>query len=149
MNITVKTLFSKISPRKARPVLYGLRGMTAVAARDALLFTNKKAAKILVGLVKSGIAAAKENYLEGDKVFVKDIYCNEGPRLKRHIPKSKGRTYNLQKRMSHFTLVLSDEVVEISKPSKAKPKTTETKTKEIKSGKINEAKAKNNKKEEK
>ena len=127
MDITVKNLFSKISPRKARPILHGLRGMTATAAKNDLSFTDKKGARILVELVKSGIAAAKENYLEADKVFVKSICCNEGPRLKRHMPKSKGRTYLMQKRMSHFTLVLTDEAVVIEKKSKATktPKTTD------------------------
>ena len=110
MDITVKNLFAKISPRKARLVLHGLRGLSAAAARDILLFTNKKGARICVELVKSGIAAAKENYLEADKVFVKSISCGEGPRLKRHMPKSKGRTYLKQKRMSHFILTLSDEI---------------------------------------
>jgi len=131
MDITVKNLFSKISPRKARPILHGLRGMTATAAKNALFFTDKKGARILVELVKSGIAAAKENYLEADKIFVKSICCNEGPRLKRHMPKSKGRTYLKQKRMSHFTLVLTDEAV----IKEDKPKTDD--------------KAKNIKKEEK
>ncbi len=133
MDITVKNLFSKISPRKARPVLYGLRGMSAVSAKEALLFTDKKAARILVELVKSGIAVAKENYLDADKVFVKSICCNEGPRLKRHMPKSKGRTYRLQKRMSHFTLVLTDEVAgneSVAKETKIEKPIKESKAQE-------------------
>jgi large subunit ribosomal protein L22 len=110
MEITVKKMFAKISPRKARIVLYGLRNQTLTSAKNSLTFTNKKAAGLLLDLVKAAIGSAKENYLDADKTYIKSIAVNEGPRLKRHMPKSKGRTYNMQKRMSHFVLTISDQM---------------------------------------
>jgi large subunit ribosomal protein L22 len=106
MEITVKNLFLRISPRKMRPVLYGLRGMTAQEAKKTVTFTNRKAAVYILDLVKAGIAAAKENYMDADKVIIKSIACNEGPRLKRIQPWSKGQSRRITKRLAHLTLVL-------------------------------------------
>lgn len=109
MDITVKNLYVKVSPRKARPVLFGLRGEKAEAARDKMLFTHKKSASFLYELLKSGIAAAKENDIESSNLYVKSVCCNEGPRLKRRRFWSKGQSRRITKRMSHLVLTLTDE----------------------------------------
>lgn len=111
MEITVKNRNLKLSPRKVRPVLYGYRGMTAEAAKIKAKFTNKKAAGFVYDLIKSGIAAAKENYLEADQVTIKAIFCGEGPRLKRIQPWSKGQARRITKRMAHITLVLESAII--------------------------------------
>jgi large subunit ribosomal protein L22 len=116
MEIKVHNLYVRTSPRKMRPVLHGLRGQTAQEAKTNLQFVNKKGADFLYNLVKSGIAAAKENYLEADQVLIKEIFCNEGPRLKRIIPWSKGQARRIVKKMSHLTLVLESK--EDVKPAK-------------------------------
>ena len=129
MEIKVHNLYVKTSPRKMRPVLHGLRGQTALAAKTNLEFVNKKGAGFLYDLVKSGIAAAKENYLEADKVLIKEIFCNEGPRLKRIIPWSKGQARRIVKKMSHLTLVL--ESIEEAKPEKKVEKEANKENKEV------------------
>src|SRR3989344_6373962 len=106
MEIKVHNRNIRISPRKVRPVLHDLRGQTALKARDSLKFVNRKAAGFIYDLVKSGIAAAKENYLEADQVMIKQVFCNEAPRLKRSIAWSKGQSRRITKRASHITLVL-------------------------------------------
>lgn len=117
MEITVHNRNIRISPRKVRPVLHSMRGQTALKARDSLKFTNRKAAGFLYELVKSGIAAAKENYLEADQVLVKAVFCNEAPRLKRAMAWSKGQSRRITKRASHITLVLES----IESDKKAEP----------------------------
>ena len=107
MEIKVKSLYRRISPRKVRPTLYGLRGMNIEAAMTATLFTNKKASKLVFTLIKSGLAAVKENYLEPREVTIKSIICNEGPRLKRIVPWSKGQSRRIVHRLSHIELVLN------------------------------------------
>jgi len=109
MEFTVKSLYLKISPRKMRPVLHGLVNMTGIEAKNTLAFTNRKAAGFLYGLVKSGIAVAKENYFEAEDVKIKSIFCDEGPRLKRIQPWSKGQARRITKRMCHVTLVLEGQ----------------------------------------
>lgn len=120
MDIKVKSLFLKSSPRKVRPVLYGLRGMTVEAALVELKFTNKKGARFIFNLVKSGLAVAKENDLEIDKVYIKSINCTEGPRLKRRLIGSRGRAKPIMKRMCHLNLTVTDILSEEAKPVKVK-----------------------------
>jgi large subunit ribosomal protein L22 len=118
MEFKVKSLYLKISPRKLRPLLHGLRGMTGEEAKNSLAFTNKKAAVFIHALIKSGIAAAKENYFDADKVTVKSIFCDEGPRLKRIQPWSKGQARRITKRMCHVSLILEGQEESKSEPKK-------------------------------
>lgn len=113
MDIKVKSLYLKESPRKVRPVLFGLRGKNAEEAYVALRFTNKKAAVLLASLVKSAIAIGKENDLEIKNLYIKSVSCNEGPRLKRRQIKARGRSDAIVKRMCHLNLVISDVAEEI------------------------------------
>lgn len=130
MEITVKNRYIKISPRKVRPVLHGLRGKSLKAAKISLQFMNRKAAGLICDLVKSGIAAAKENYLEPDKTTIKSIFCNEAPRLKRIQPWSKGQARRITKRMSHIVMTL--ESLEETKATPAKTSENDNKIKKDK-----------------
>ena len=133
MDIKVKSLYLKTSPRKVRPVLHGLRGQNAEKAMTSLLFTNRKGAGFMADLLKSGMAAAKENDLDFDKLYVKAVSCNEGPTLKRRLIGSRGRSDAIHKRMCHLNLVLSD-IAEA--PTKNEIKKNELKEKkDIKSAK--------------
>ena len=115
MDIKVKSSYLRVSPFKVRPVLYGLRGKMAQEAYIALNFTNKKGAKLVAALLKSAMAIGKENDLETDKLYIKSIYCSEGPRLKRRQIKARGRSDAITKRMRHLNLVVSDTVETKSK----------------------------------
>ncbi len=118
MDIKVITKFARVSPRKVRPALYGLRGQNAETALNMLQFINKKGARLAYNLLKSAIAAAKENDLESNTLFIKAITCNEGPRLKRRLIGSRGRAKPILKRMSHLTLVISDNITGEKKKNK-------------------------------
>jgi large subunit ribosomal protein L22 len=124
MDINVKSLFIKVSPRKLQPVMHGLRGQNAQTARISLLFTNKKGARMAADLLKSALATAKENDLELDKVYIKSIFCTSGPRLKRRHIGSRGRSDAIIKRMSHLNLVVSDIAEEVKETEVKKTKET-------------------------
>lgn len=109
MDITVKKMYLRVSPRKVRPVLWELKKQPAEKALAILKFSNKAVSQDLYGLVKSGVAAFKFQDLDTDKVFVKNLRCDEGSRLKRRRIVSKGRASAIQKRMCHLVLTLSDE----------------------------------------
>jgi len=135
MEITVKNKNIRISPRKMRPILYGLRGQNAASAMVSLRFVNKKGASFAHDLVKSAIAAAKENYLEADKIIITSIACNEGPRMKRMIPWSKGQSRRITKRMAHLVLTVAsiEESKKSEEPVSSKsPKLEKNKTEEVK-----------------
>ena len=137
MDIKVKSLYLKLSPTKMRPVLFGARGKNVNEARTFLTFTNKKGAKMILSLLKSALAIAKENDLEADNMYVKTIYCNEGPRLGRRKARSKGMAYPITKRMCHLTLVIGqgeeakEETVK-EESTKSEKKLDKPETKEVK-----------------
>lgn len=110
MDIKVKSKFIKSSAQKIRPVLYGMRGENAEKALISLGFINKKGARLVYALLKSAIASAKESDLEIDKLAIKEITCNEGPRLKRRLIGSRGRSKPILKRMAHLTLTVTDNM---------------------------------------
>lgn len=62
----------------------------------------------MAALLKSAIAIGKENDLDLSKLYIKSVYCSEGPRLKRRQVKARGRSDAITKRMSHITLMISD-----------------------------------------
>ncbi|MEI7792129.1 MAG: 50S ribosomal protein L22 [Candidatus Berkelbacteria bacterium] len=130
MEITVKNNYVRISARKVRPVMHGLRGMAAEEAKKVLFFTQRKAATLLYALVNSGIAAAKENFLETDQIFIKSVCCNEAPSLKRMQPWSKGQSRAITKRGSHLILTLESretpKALADKKPAKKAVKTVKS-----------------------
>lgn len=137
MEINVKSKYLKVSPYKVRPSLYGLRGKRVDQAIDLISFAKKKGAKFALTLIKSADAIIKENNLESDKFIIDKIACNEGPRLKRRQIKARGRATQIQKRMCHIYLTITDaktndsEVIDKEdKPTKAT--TTKTKNKDKK-----------------
>jgi len=117
MEITVKSKYLKISPRKLRLAVNLIRGKNLEQARDTLYLSHNKGTKMLKNLVDSAIASAKESNSEVNKFFVKTIACSDGPRLKRGKPASKGSMMAIKKRQSHAVLTISDNIVSI--PSSA------------------------------
>jgi len=112
MEITVKLNKLRTSPRKVRPVLHIVKGMSAVKALEILQFTNKGISKDLYKLVKSGIASALEHEMEEDQLIIKYIKCDQAQSMKRHIFKARGRVARIRKRSSHVTVVISDSKIE-------------------------------------
>lgn len=119
MEFTVTSKYLKVSPRKVRPVILTYRGVNAETALHSAMFTNKKGARFLTDLIKSGLAAAKESYIEPADLIIKSVACNEGPRLKRIVPWSKGQARRIVKSMCHITLTL-ESTKEVKEPKKDK-----------------------------
>ncbi len=70
----------------------------------------RKAARLFAKTLKSALANAENNYdLKRDSLKVKEAVANPGPMLRRFRPKARGMAGRIRKRMSHFTVVLTDE----------------------------------------
>jgi len=123
MEITVKSKYLKISPRKLRLAVNLVRGKNLEKARDILFLSNSKGARMLKCLVDSSIASAKESGLEVNKFSIKSIICSDGPRLKRGKPASKGSMMAIKKRQSHMRLTISDNTSAMPTLSSNKEKT--------------------------
>lgn len=67
----------------------------------------KRAATPIFKLLKSAIADARHNFqIEEKTLFIKKIFVDEGPSLKRFQPRAFGRAALIRKRTSHVTLIL-------------------------------------------
>ncbi|AHF57419.1 50S ribosomal protein L22 [Spiroplasma eriocheiris CCTCC M 207170] len=99
----------RISPRKVSLVADLIRNKKVGEAIVILDNTNKKSSVPVKKLVKSAVAnAVNNNGLDADKLFIKEIFVNEGPTLKRFRPRAHGRAYEILKRTSHITITVSD-----------------------------------------
>ncbi|KPJ73348.1 50S ribosomal protein L22 [Parcubacteria bacterium DG_74_1] len=118
MSVTAKLPYLRIAPRKVRIVADLVRRKSVEEAQAILNFTTKKAAPILLKLLKQAVSSAKTNLqLEEKNLYISKILIDEGPKYKRWRPRARGMATPIQKRTSHVTIVL-DEVVK--KPKKAK-----------------------------
>jgi large subunit ribosomal protein L22 len=103
--------YVRVSPRKARLVANEIRGYDYPEAKDILKFTNKRAADLILNVLDSAAAnaiAAAEGNVDENTLYVKKIYIDEGPMMKRFRARARGRAARIRKRLSHITVVLSD-----------------------------------------
>lgn len=103
--------FLMISPRKVRLVADEVRGFPVDEALNILQFMPKKGARFL----EKAIQSAKANLLNNsagvkeDRMFVKKVYVDQGPTLKRFRPRARGRAMRRLKKTSNITVVIGDE----------------------------------------
>ena len=100
----------RISPQKARLVADLVRGKSVESALNTLRFMPKKGARILRKVIESALANASQNEaIDVDTLYVKTIFIDGGPMLKRIMPRAQGRASRILKRSSHITLVLDEQ----------------------------------------
>ncbi len=89
-----------------------IRGRNAGEAINILRFTKKRVTHEIEKVLRSAIANAeqKNENLDVDRLVVSKAYVSEGSRAKRIRPAPMGRAYRYQRRMSHITVAVSDEV---------------------------------------
>ena len=107
MEVTARARYLRIAPRKARLVADLVRGKRVEQALNTLAFTNKAFAKKLTKLINSAVANAQHSTnVDVDTLWIKRIYVDGGPVLKRYMPRAMGRATMIRKRTSHITVVL-------------------------------------------
>lgn len=100
----------RISPQKARLVADVIRGMHVEQAITTLRFMPKKGAGILQKIIESAVAnAAQDDTADIDNLYVKKVFVDGGPSLKRIRPRAQGRATGIIKRTSHITVVLDED----------------------------------------
>ena len=102
--------YARISARKVKIVADLVRGKNVDEALAIMKFTPKASTEILEKLLKSAIANAENNHgMKHEKLYVAEIFANQGPTLKRIRPAAKGSAVRIRKRTSHITIVLRDD----------------------------------------
>lgn len=95
------------SPRKMRLVVDLIRGQEAYKALGILKYSNKEASRKVEKLLRSAIAnweQKNERKAEAGELYVKTVFVDAAPMLKRMRPAPQGRGYRIRKRSNHVTL---------------------------------------------
>jgi large subunit ribosomal protein L22 len=105
--------YLRITPRKVRVVADLIRGKNVNVALSQLAYVEKRAAEPLAKLLRSAVAnaerTAKDQSLDVDRLTVKELMVDQGPSLRRYMPRAMGRAFKILKKTSHISLTLSDE----------------------------------------
>jgi len=110
MEIRAVSKYLRISPSKARPVVDLARNKPVDQALTLLQFTPQKGARLVSKTLRSAVANADQSEeMDMESLFIKSIYVDEGPRLKRWQPRSMGRANRIIKRTRHITVVLAEK----------------------------------------
>lgn len=109
MEIRAAVKFIRISARKIRLIMNETRGKRVGDALNMLSFAPQKGARILTKLINSAVSNAGQNPdVDVDSLYIKRIYADEGPTLKRYRPRAQGRSTKIRKRSSHLTVILDE-----------------------------------------
>ena len=99
--------YARISARKV--IIDLIRGKNVDEALATLKYTPKAASEIVEKLLKSAIANAENNHnMAHEKLYVAEVFANQGPTLKRIRPAAKGSAVRIRKRTSHITIILRE-----------------------------------------
>lgn len=109
MEVQVKLRYLRMAPRKVRLVADGVRGQRVQVALDRLRFGQRAAARPLYKLIRSAVSNAdQKGGIDIDNLYVKSLTVDQGPTLKRWLPRARGRADRIQKKTSHITVILDE-----------------------------------------
>lgn len=106
MEATAKLRFARGSARKARLVLDTIRYKKVSDAQKLLRFSRRRAAVLIGKLLDSAIANAqvKDPKIDLSQVYVTTAMADEGPQMKRFMPRAQGRAFMIRKQTCHISL---------------------------------------------
>lgn len=103
------------SPRKMRLLADLIRGKRVEEAFNILVFNAKKEnslrlEKLLRSAISNWQAKNEGSRVEDSQLYVKTIFVDGGPMIKRILPAPQGRAHRIRKRSNHVTLVVDSKV---------------------------------------
>jgi large subunit ribosomal protein L22 len=105
--------YIRVSPSKMRRSVDMIRGQHVEDARRILKFSPLGPNRTLVKVLESAVANAEQRQAIPENLVVAKAWVDEGPTMRRFIPRAYGRASRIRKRTSHVTVVLmslGDEV---------------------------------------
>ncbi len=101
--------YARITPRKVRRVTDVIKGKKAGDAMIHLGFFPHKGSKIVAKVLKSAMANAEQKKVaDPESMKIKRVFIDQGPTMKRIMPRAMGRADIIRKRTSHITLILEE-----------------------------------------
>ena len=97
----------RVTPRKVRLVIDQVRGKDVKVALGLLRNINRAASAPVTKVIKSAAANAINNFgMDEDRLYIDQIWANDGLKMRRYLPRAKGSASGLVKRTSHITVVV-------------------------------------------
>jgi len=91
-------------------LMRAIEGKRVDEALNLLTFAPQKGGPLLRRLINSAVANADQSPdIDVDRLFIKNIYADEGPTLRRFRPRAMGRATRIRKRSSHLTVILDQK----------------------------------------
>lgn len=101
--------YADMSARKVRPFASLIRGRSADEALELLRFLPNKSARLLEQVLKSALGNAEDRGARNiDDLVVLESRVDEGPIMKRIMPRARGTAYPIKRRYAHLRVTLSD-----------------------------------------
>ena len=107
-----------VSARKARLVVDQIRGRSVPEARTILAFSTRAVARDVEKVLRSAVANGYIKHgWDGDDLYVKAAFVDEGVTIKRWRARARGRVNRILKRTCHITIKL-DRLETAAQPPK-------------------------------
>lgn len=117
MEISAKSNYLHISPKKIKEFGKISIGFNPKIAIDSLLMRKEKAGKLLAKCIKSCLDNAINTHrIDASRLRIQSIQILKGPHLKRWRAVSRGMAHQIKRRTTHIKVILS--VVEDEKKKK-------------------------------
>jgi len=105
--------YIRMSPRKVRQIVDLVRGKSVEEAINLLHFTPKRASGPVEKLLRSAVSNAmnkeEASKLDPEDFFIKEIWVDQGPTMRRYNPGPMGRASLIRKRFCHISVIVTDE----------------------------------------
>ena len=122
-----KLSMAMVSPVRCRQVADLIRGAKLEDANRMLLLEKVKSAKIMLKLLRAAMANAQQKGVaDMDRLYVSELLVNEGPRIKRFMPRAQGRADQRLTRTSHICMKLSERAASSGAKKASKKKVAKT-----------------------
>ena len=101
--------YARISPRKVRRVTNIIKGKRAGEAMLNLGFLPHRGGKLVSKVLKSAMANAEQKKVaDPESMKIAGAFIDQGPTMKRMMPRAMGRADVIKKRTSHITVMLEE-----------------------------------------
>jgi large subunit ribosomal protein L22 len=99
----------RISPRKLNLVAQSIRGLSAEAAENELMFSPKRISRDVLKCLRSAISNAENNHdLDIDSLVVAEAHVGKNLVMKRMHTRARGRSVRIEKPFAQLTIIVRD-----------------------------------------
>ena len=110
MKVQVKLRFAHVGAQKARLVADRVRGCNVHEALRRLALMPQKTAPMLKKMLKAAVSRADDQQvIDTSQLYIKKLCVDEGPSMKRFMPRAKGAASRIRKKRSHIHMVLAEK----------------------------------------